>query len=310
LKYILLLTTLISFSLLARDAVEEKGACRLNWTQGFIVCEGESAEGQGSYGAKLSAKVIVQRNMLEVIKGVQIDSQVTVEDGLLSSDIIKSRVSGVVRGAQIISNHYNSDNGSAIATAKMMMGKDLLSALLSDPNKLSWNEKIAKVWSGFSFLTTANASTYGYQDKELLNKLMQDLRDRGEKRSSQYIEGILKDISNNIYSGIMIDVSNVSKFEKALLVNLVDSDGNEIYPADIIDHDTLVQKNTSVGFIYGFDDARNDKRVFDKPLEIKATSIFANRKSTIVLTKEQIETIKALPSKVLSEGKIIVVLGD
>jgi len=304
-------TAILFFTALhARDVVDDTGICKINWTQGFITCIGESAEGQSSFGAKLSAKVLAQRNMLEVIKGVRIDSLVTIKDGMFSSDVIHSRVSGMIRGAQIISNKFNAKRGSAEATAKIFMGKDLLSALLSDPTKLSWNEKIEKFWSGMSFMTTANAATYGYKDKELLKKLMHDFRSRGDKKSSHYIATILEDISKNSYSGIMIDVSGIAKFEKALIVKLVDEAGDEIYPSNILSDDVLLRKNTSVGYMYGFEDARQDKRVFNTPLEIKVKSIYANRRSSLVLTKEQIQSIQSLSPKVLASAKIILVLGD
>lgn len=308
---IVIITLLFFVGILqARDVVDDTGICKINWTKGFITCIGESAEGQKKFAAKLTAKVIAQRNMLEVIKGVRIDSLVTVKDGMFSSDVIHSRVSGVIKGAQIISNEFNAQRGSAKATAKLFMGKDLLSALLSDPTKLSWNEKIEKFWSRFSFITTANASTYGYQDKELLQKLMQDFSSRGDKKSSQYISDILDQISKNNYSGILIDVSGIAKFEKALIVKLVDESGSEIYPANILSDAVLFQKNTSVGYMYGFEDARNDTRVFNTPLEIKVKEIFANRRSSLVLTKEQIQSIQSLSPEVLSRAKIILVLGD
>jgi ribosomal protein L18E len=297
-------------SLQARDVVDDTGICKLNWTKGYILCEGESAEDQGSFAAKLSAKIIARRNMLEVIKGVRIDSVVTVKDGMLSSDIINSSVSGVIRGSQVISNVYNRETKSAVAVVKLVMGKDLLSALKSDSKQVTWNEKVEEFWNNFSLIATANASTYSIQDKKTLEKLRQDLKKHGNKESSEYITSILEDISKNIYSGIIIDVSRISKFEKTLIVSLVDEEGNEIYPGDFLSDDILFQKTTSVGFIYGFEDARNDVRVFNKPLEMKAKNIFANRHSSIVLTKEQIETIKALPSEVLSNAKIILVLGD
>lgn len=310
-KKILIVALILCISVLqARDVIDDTGICKINWTKGFITCIGESAEGQNKYAAKIAAKVIAKRNMLEVIKGVRIDSLVTVKDGMFSSDVIHSRVSGVIRGAQIISNDFNTQRGSAEATAKLFMGKDLLSALMSDSTKLSWNEKIEKFWSGISFITTANASTYGYKDKELLQKLMQDFRSRGDKKSTQYIENILEDISKNSYSGILIDVSNISKFEKALIVKLVDKDGVEVYPSNILSDTVLFQKNTSVGFMYGFEDARNDTRVFNTPLEIKVKKIYANRRSSLVLSKEQIQSIKSLSPEVLSRAKIILVLGD
>lgn len=309
-KNFFIILLLLSLTLQAREVIDSSGSCKINWTQGFISCEGESAEGQSSYGAKISAKVIAQRNLLEVIKGVSIDSEVTVSDGMLSSDIIKSRVQGVIKGGQILSNNYNSTSKSAIAIIKLEMGKDLLSALLSDPTKLSWNEKIQKAWDGFNFITSANASTYSQQDKETIKKLLDDMRERGDAKGSEYLSDVLDNIDNNQYSGILIDISGIANFEKAMIVKLVDEGGAEIYPSTVLDKATLVKKNTSVGYMYGIQDARENKRVFDKPVEFKAQKVYKNRKSNIVLTKSQIEVIKGLDQEILKRAKIILVLGE
>ena len=309
-KNFFIILLLLSLTLQAREVIDSSGSCKINWTQGFISCEGESAEGQSSYGAKILAKVIAQRNLLEVIRGVSIDSEVTVSDGMLSSDIIKSRVQGVIKGGQILSNNYNSTSKSAIAIIKLEMGKDLLSALLSDPTKLSWNEKIQKAWDGFNFITSANASTYSQQDKETIKKLLDDMRERGDAKGSEYLSDVLDNIDNNQYSGILIDISGIANFEKAMIVKLVDEGGAEIYPSTVLDKATLVKKNTSVGYMYGIQDARENKRVFDKPVEFKAQKVYKNRKSNIVLTKSQIEVIKGLDQEILKRAKIILVLGE
>ena len=308
----LLLTTLmlLSITLQARDVIDDSGICQVNWSQGHIICSGESAEGQSSYAAKTSAKVIAQRNLLEVVKGVRIDSTTLIVDGMLSSDVISSRVSGSIKGAQITSNKYDSQLKSSVATLKLEMGKDLLSALLSDPTKLSWNEKIEKLWNSFDFVATANASTYTNHDKATIEKLLADLRKSGDTQGSNYLESVLHDINDVHYSGILIDISAISDFQKAMVVKLVDENGKEIYPLDLVSRDTLLKKNTSVGYIYGFDDARNNTRVFSKPLELKAENVYKNRKSNIVLTNAQVESINSLDETVFKKAKVILVLGE
>lgn len=304
-----LLFTLI-LSLQAREVIDNVGTCKINWTQGNITCEGESAAGQNKYAAKISAKVIAQRNLLEVVKGVRIDSMVTVKDGMFSSDIITSRVQGVVRGGQIISNEYDSQEQYAVATIKLEMGKDLLSALLSDPTQLSWNEKVEKFWKGFNLVSTLNAATYSQYDKATLEKILADLRKQGDTKASNYVTSVLKDLSSVEYSGILIDVSNVSNFKKAMIVKLVDENGHEIYPANLVDKATLLKRNTSVGYMYGLNDARKNKRVFSVPVEMKAKKVYKKRLSNIVLNKEQIDIIKTLDKEILKNAKIILVLGD
>ncbi len=309
-KLLLLFALALSLSLQAREVVDSVGSCQINWTQGSVTCEGESAEGQNSFAAKISAKVIAQRNLLEVIKGVRIDSELTIKDGMFDSDVIRSRVEGNVRGGQVISNVYDSNLKSAVATIKLEMGKDLLASLLSDPTQLSWNEKIQRFWSGFTLIPNANASTYTNRDKATIEKLLADLRKRGDAQGEKYLTTILSDLSSTVHSGVLIDVSGIENFKKAMIVRLVDESGAEIYPANVVSKNTLLKKNTSVGYMYGFEDARNNKRVFNSPVEIKATSVYKKRYSNVVLTQEQLKKIKSLDKEILKNAKVILVLGD
>ena len=48
---LLIILTLLSLNLQARDVVEDTGICQINWTQGTITCSGESAEGQARFAA-------------------------------------------------------------------------------------------------------------------------------------------------------------------------------------------------------------------------------------------------------------------
>lgn len=307
---LLVAALLFSVSLMARDVVESSGECEINWSDGFIACEGTSAADQSKFAATLSAKVIAQRNLLEVVKGVQIDSEVSVADGMISSDVIKSRVEGAIRGARVTNNIYDKEQKSATATVKLEMGKDLLEALLSDPTKLSWNEKIQEVFKNFSLINNAYAATYTVKDTATIKKVMEDLRSSGHKEASEYVAKLLDGIEKTTYTGILIDVSQLDNFKKAMIVKLVDQNGKEIYPGNLITKKMLVKKNTSVGYVFGHDDAVSDKRVFNTPIEIKAKQIYKNRHSDIVLDASQIEQLSSVDQKVFQNAKILLLLGE
>ena len=53
--------------------------------------------------AKIAAKAIAQRDLLSALKGVNIDSETTVENMIATSDIIKTRVEGCLHGAVVVS---------------------------------------------------------------------------------------------------------------------------------------------------------------------------------------------------------------
>ncbi len=308
LHQVLFLTVGLSASLFARDAIDVSGPCMINWTQGLIGCEGESARGQESFAAKRVAVVVAQRNLLEVIKGVRIDSQTTIQDGLVGSDVIKSRVNGVIRGAQVLNNTYDESKGSAKARVQLRMGQDLLKALLSDPTKLSWNEKIDALWNSFSIIPSAMASSYAYGEKKTLEKLLADMKVSKNRAGAAQIESILQGMDTK-FTGMLIDVSHVNGFEKALIVRLVDKNGKELYPSGKLSKRMLQKRNTSVGYVFGHGDALRNIRVFNKPLELEVSKVYRRKHSNIVLNDDQVAAFKKLDPEIFKNAKIVLLLG-
>lgn len=94
---------LVPANLVAQDG----GRGEINWVQGYVSAVGNGAATSGSMAqarplAKRAAVGDALRNLLEIMKGVKIDSVTTVENFVVSSDVIRAQVDGVVKGAQIV----------------------------------------------------------------------------------------------------------------------------------------------------------------------------------------------------------------
>lgn len=80
----------------------------INWTQQYITAKGSSVldtarfknPAQARMMATRGAVVVAQRNLLEIIKGVEVTGETTVQDMVATSDYVYSRVDGLVKGAQ------------------------------------------------------------------------------------------------------------------------------------------------------------------------------------------------------------------
>ena len=72
-------------------------------TDGVIRVEGISGVGQSFALKRIAAKVDAQRLLAEQIYGVQIDSKTTVENAIVTSDVVNASVSGVIKGAREVS---------------------------------------------------------------------------------------------------------------------------------------------------------------------------------------------------------------
>jgi hypothetical protein len=80
-------------------------------------------------GALEAAKRIALRNILETVKGMAINSETTVENAMISSDVINTQVSGIVRNFKVAATRYMS-TGDVEVDVEIPMSGILMDALL------------------------------------------------------------------------------------------------------------------------------------------------------------------------------------
>lgn len=98
-------------------------------SSGKIVVEGMSAAGQSISAGYLGARYDAYRMLAEQVYGVQIDADTTVENTIVTNDVIKAQVSGLIKGAQVVSRTIDS-NGYYHVTVELPVfgGSDSLAA--------------------------------------------------------------------------------------------------------------------------------------------------------------------------------------
>ena len=120
-----------------KDVEQPVGASgKVDWTTGLITAVGIGAPpaqpanaAQARAMAERAAQVVAYRNLLEAVKGVRVDSNTTVENFMVTSDVIRTEVSGFIQGAMIMDKKYMSD-GSVEITIGMRISGALADALL------------------------------------------------------------------------------------------------------------------------------------------------------------------------------------
>jgi len=85
-------------------------------------------------GAIEAAKRIALRNLLETVKGMAINSETTVENAMIASDVINTQVSGVVRNFKVVDTRYMS-TGDVEVDVEMPLSGVLFDALM--PHQVS-----------------------------------------------------------------------------------------------------------------------------------------------------------------------------
>jgi len=97
------------------EAAIEKDAALVDWGQTYIEATGMAVAPNNTKGAQ--AKVLarrgaildMQRNLLESIGGVQIDSRTTMND-FMASDRVRSEVNGLIQGIQLLDGQWDGES--------------------------------------------------------------------------------------------------------------------------------------------------------------------------------------------------------
>lgn len=115
-----------SIGKVAEEVVQQKTNGQVNWTKQFVEAKGQAVidterfpnAAQARAMATRGAVVVAQRNLLEIVKGVNVVGETTVQDMATTSDYIYTRVEGLVKGAEQV-GQAREVNGMMEVTLKM-----------------------------------------------------------------------------------------------------------------------------------------------------------------------------------------------
>ena len=128
------LTLLVLFSIsghaedLSREQISEYGF--IDWLNQKVYATGVGIAPQDKENptqaktlAYRAAVVVAQRNLLEVIKGVHIDSETVVGKRIVTDDIIISKIEGIIRFSQVESSQVLEDNAVSVTLSMPLGGR-------------------------------------------------------------------------------------------------------------------------------------------------------------------------------------------
>jgi hypothetical protein len=148
--------SLISFG--AADFCEAQGVVQqvgmngaVDFSQRTITATGIGMAGGpgGRAGVIMAAKLDALRNLLSTINGITMTSQTTVENQMLASDVIKTRVEGIAKNYRMVGEPRYYDDGSIEVTIEMSLDGPFMEALL--PAGMGGGQPLSSAISGVAY---------------------------------------------------------------------------------------------------------------------------------------------------------------
>ncbi|MDQ6992822.1 MAG: hypothetical protein Q9M31_05060 [Mariprofundus sp.] len=310
----------------------------INWRSGLISATGIGVSpdritnpAQAHAMACRAAMVVAQRNLLETTKGVRVDSMTLVKDAMVESDLIRTSVQGIIKGARM-SNKHLMDDGSCEVTAIMPIAGDLFAAVISEEqfrkevagteiSQLDFSERMQRLLGQITrvgLITVADASPIpvvaieGASQLKLAEKLQVVLEAQGDHLGSVIIGRAINNYRQvRDFTGIVIDASSVRSFHAAAMPWIRDQHGVKLYPNGDTPYE-VVRSSMPVAYDFSVKDAVQNKRVATVPLVVNAVSTYKSKTSDLMLDSEGEKKFLDLMHKgvINKKARIMIVVAD
>lgn len=142
-KMFSLVLSMLAVFLVSTTGVQAMESESLNWQDSTITVIGMGVPPtnarnriQAMMMARRAAVVDGYRQMAEVVKGVNVDSETTVENFMVTSDVTRTKVSALIQGARIVGERQTPEGGYEVTMRISMFGvNDSLAAAVMPRNE-------------------------------------------------------------------------------------------------------------------------------------------------------------------------------
>lgn len=314
--------------------LQSVGRGEIDWTANTITVTGSGALPEGKSGAQ--ARLMAERaavadgyrQLAEVVNGVRIDSETIVENFVTQSDVIKTNVSGLIKGARILEKKISQDGAaecvmsvsiygvSGLADAVDLdqhiinKGKNRSGSLLKNYHRMY--SLLPGTDSNFSYGTSPDKPKVDMNNCLLCHKthteekaIPENMQQPPENNDvniqptevknepSKPVSPVFKTGSGKNVTGVIIDARGMGLMP-AMDPAVFDSERKQIYIGSWdIDPDYVINYGV-IGYYKNIEDAEKDPRVGTNPVIISAESLKGS--TDLVLGPEISNTVKNLDS--------------
>jgi hypothetical protein len=279
-----------SFTEEEHEVVQNIAGGSVNWSQGII-----TAVGIGSPSDKYrllardplalrEAKKAAQRNLLEVIKGVRVNSSTVVKNFIVESDVIRTQVEGMVQGAQVIKKEYLSDGTVEVTMAMKLHGGFAQLILPKDIKQVSE-------------IKTIPPSTPAPPEAEKVGEIPMATP-----------QPTIPTPAPAIYTGLVVDASGLGA-RPAMSPKVLDESGQEVYGSAYVSREFAVQQGMA-GYAKDLTSSQTNPRVTNEPLTVKSLKTEGPGQSDLVISNADAGKIRSASENLsfLKKCRVMIVL--
>ncbi len=305
------------------DAVDRTTSGAINWTTSEVYATGLGAPpphpvnaAQARAMAERAAFVVALRNLLEAVKGVRVDSESVVENFMTRSDVIRTKVDGIVRGARTVKTQYLSDGSVEVLVALSLKG-EFLNAIVPEtfgkanglftpvkpspripvpsqpPTAPEKKAEPIKPAPQRPILTPAPAPSVPAPKPEPERPAPQTEKKTGPAQPAPEVPSpATVAFKGGVATGMVIDGRGLG-LRPALLPRIIDQQGQELYVGQVVPRTNAVEQGVA-GYARDVQAAANNFRVTDNPAVIKAVMASGNARTDVVINQADAQAFREL----------------
>jgi hypothetical protein len=276
-----------------QDVVQNVGVSgSINWSQGIMTATGIGSPPEKYYGkpqarpmALRAAQLDAYRNLLEVTKGVRINSVTVVEDSMVSSDMIRSQVDGMVKGTQVIKKEYLSDGTVEVTIAMSLRGGFAQLILPKDIKQVP------------EIKTIPPAPPAPPAVEQV-----------GQVPVPPPPQPAIPTPAPAIYTGLVVDARGLGA-RPAMSPKLSDERGQEVYGSAYVSREYAVQQGMA-GYAKDLTASQTNPRVTNEPLTVKGLKTEGPGQSDLVISNADADKIRSASENLsfLKKCRVMIVL--
>lgn len=300
------------------EVIELIGSGEINWSKGIITAKGSGAPSkeakniaQARLMAERAALSDARRNLLEVLKGVRIDSETLVENFIVKSDQIRLQAEGFIQGSAEVRKlrRYLSD-GAIEVTVAMNLSGDFMTLMMSLPQELpapkppAPDRLIPPVKPAIPEKKTEPPPP---QPKVTVEEkpAIKPEPVKPEPIKPQPLPS-LADLPP--FTGLVVDTRGIN-MRPALIPKVIDEKGLELYQGMYVPREKAAQNGLAF-YSRDLTAAQVNARVGKNPLTVKGFKVNPNSPSDIILSAEEAKRVAPFAQKgtFLEECKVMIVI--